>query len=140
MQRCDGSSAAPKTLNTAHTKAATKIAQQNWGQFVIADRVTDEVLGSGDISRKRGPWEISFQLRQASWGQGLATEAVTLVIELFFGHTDESVLIAVTQEANVRCSRLLERLGATMTGTFDQYGLTQRRYEFSRPGIHKPGK
>lgn len=58
---------------------------------MIGDHATDEVIVSGDICRKRGPWEISFQLRQASWGQGLATEALISVIEWFFGNTDESV-------------------------------------------------
>jgi hypothetical protein len=39
-------------------------------------------------------------------------------------------LIAVTQEANIRSIRLLERAGAQHTSTFEQYGLPQRQYEF----------
>lgn len=117
---------------TAAAKAETKINSPVRGQFVVADRRGGEVVGSGDLARKRGPWEVSYQLRHRYWGQGLAAEAVTLIREWFFAHADDDVLIATTQRANERSRRLLERLGAVNVGAFEQYGLVQERYEFYR--------
>jgi ribosomal-protein-alanine N-acetyltransferase len=122
----------PLDLVAAQTRAVQMVADPTWGRFVIADRVTDVVVGSGDISRKRGPWEISYQLRRASWGMGLASEAVPALIDWFFANTDEDILIAVTQDANERSARLLERNGAMLATTFEQYGALQRHYEFLR--------
>jgi ribosomal-protein-alanine N-acetyltransferase len=117
----------------AAEKAARKIDHPVWGQFVITDRGSGEAVGSGDLARKRGPWEVSYQLRHVYWGQGLASEAVSLVCAWFFAHTDEDLLIATTQQANDRSRRLLQRLGATQTASFEQYGLEQQRFEFYRP-------
>ena len=66
-------------------------------------------------------------------GQGLASEAVHSLVSWFFASMDDDVLIAVTQDSNTPCIRLLERAGAAMAGIFEQYGATQRRYEFHRP-------
>lgn len=101
---------------------------------MIVELATGVVVGSGDISRKRGPWEISYQLRPASWGRGLASEAISALVDWFFANTDEDLLIAVTQDANARSARLLERNGATLATRFEQYGALQRQYEFRRAG------
>jgi ribosomal-protein-alanine N-acetyltransferase len=128
----------PFDLVTARTRAVQMVADPARGRFVIADRVTDVVVGSGDISRKRGPWEISYQLRRASWGMGLASETVATLLDWFFANTDEDILIAVTQDANDRSARLLERNGAVLATTFKQYGALQRQYEFRRAGRARP--
>ena len=39
------------------------------------------------------------------------------------------MLIAVTHESNQTSRRLLERVGATPTGTYEQNGTVQVRYE-----------
>ena len=113
-------------------RAAQKTATPVWGQFVIVDRISGDVTGSGSLARKRGPWEISYQLRRPYWGRGFAGEAVTLVRDWFFAETDENLLIATTQLANTRSRRLLERAAATLVKEFEQYGLPQGWYEFRR--------
>ena len=100
---------------------------------MIAERVAGVVAGSGSVARKRGPWEISYQLRHAFWGRGLAGEAVALVCDWFFASTGEDLLIATTQQANLASQRLLERLGAVRAGSFEQCGLSQLRFDFHRP-------
>ncbi|MCM4082246.1 GNAT family N-acetyltransferase [Paractinoplanes hotanensis] len=90
------------------------------------------------MARKRGPWEISYQLRHAFWRLGLAGEAVTLVCDWFFATTEENVLIATTQQANLASQRMLDRLGPVGAGSFEQYGLTQLRFDFHRPDHRAP--
>ncbi len=101
-----------------------------WGSFVVAQVSDDEVVGTLSFARKRGPWEVSFQLRADLWGQGLMSEAMMLALTWFFASQDESVCIAVTQDANTRTRRLLERSGGVLTAEFEQYGLPQLQYEF----------
>ncbi|GAA0546705.1 hypothetical protein GCM10010172_30510 [Paractinoplanes ferrugineus] len=123
---------------TAQARAAQKISDSQWGQFVIVDRAAGVVAGSGSMARKRGPWEISYQLRPQWWRQGLTSEAVSLILGWFFTHTDEDLVIATTQHANTGSRCLLERLGAAHVGSFEQYGLAQERYEFYRPSPQTP--
>ncbi|MBM0273959.1 GNAT family N-acetyltransferase [Micromonospora tarensis] len=127
----------PIDPTVAAANAMQKISAQAWGQFVIVGRVSGEVVGSGSLARKRGPWEVSYQLRRAYWGHGLAGEAVELIRVWFFENLDENLLIATTQRANDRSKRLLSRAGAVFAGTFEQYGLVQERFEFHRGG-HPP--
>ena len=46
-----------------------------WGHFVLADLNSNALLGTLSFDQKRGPWEVSFQLRRDMWGQGLMSEA-----------------------------------------------------------------
>jgi [ribosomal protein S5]-alanine N-acetyltransferase len=126
----------PKDQAAAEADAAGKVREAEWGQFVIVDRAAGVVAGSGSVARKRGPWEISYQLRHAFWGRGLAGEAVALVRDWFFTTTGEDLLIATTQQANLASQRLLERLGAVRAGSFEQYGLPQLRFDFHRLDHH----
>jgi ribosomal-protein-alanine N-acetyltransferase len=122
----------PADEATAAARAARKVTAPAWGQFVIVDVVTSQVVGSGSLARKRGPWEVSFQLRWQCCGNGFALEAVQLIRDWFFRHTTEDLLIATTQQANAACRRLLVRAGAVLAGTFEQYQVVQERYEFQR--------
>jgi RimJ/RimL family protein N-acetyltransferase len=116
----------------ADTRASQTVIAPRPGQFVIVDRSQEKVIGSGDIDRKREPWlyELSYQLLPAAWGQGFALEAVTLARVWFFENTGETALIATTQVANERSTRLLQRAGAVLIREFEQYGLQQLWYEF----------
>jgi ribosomal-protein-alanine N-acetyltransferase len=116
--------------DAAQERAAARVAQPGWGTFVIVLRSSNAVIGSGDVARKRGPWEVSYQLRRDCWGLGLAAEALTALTTWFFTTMQEPTLAAITQDANVRSYRLLERCGAVLTGTFEEYGALQRQYEF----------
>ncbi|WP_433531261.1 GNAT family N-acetyltransferase [Micromonospora sp. CA-263727] len=83
----------PVERRTAERRAVRLVSEPAWGQFVIVDRVTDELVGSDDLSRKRGPWEISYQLsyqlRPSSWGMGLASETLSAVLDWYFATMGE---------------------------------------------------
>lgn len=85
-----------------------------WGHFVVADVTSDRMLGTLHFDQKRGPWEVSFQLCRSEWGKGLMREALTAAHDWFFSVNDANQFIAVTQVANERTQRLLERVGAVL--------------------------
>jgi RimJ/RimL family protein N-acetyltransferase len=131
----------PLSYIDAQHAAAAKVTQPGWGRFVIVENGSGLVVGSGDLDRKRGadqPMEVSYQLHPDVWGRGLAREALHLVVTWFFTHTDQDRLIAVTQTANQRSRRLLERTGAVPTITFAQYGALQQQYEFPAEQFRSP--
>ena len=54
-----------------------------WGHFMIIAKSTRALIGTLSFAQKRGPWELSFQLRHDRWGQGLAREAVQASLAWF---------------------------------------------------------
>jgi ribosomal-protein-alanine N-acetyltransferase len=66
----------PADAQTAAVTATQKTAAPSWGQFVIAERGCGEGVGSGSLARKRGPWEISYQVRHQFWGRQLANRPI----------------------------------------------------------------
>jgi ribosomal-protein-alanine N-acetyltransferase len=99
----------PANADVALEKASRKVSSSTWGQFVVVERAAGDVVGSGDLAQKRGPWEVSYQLRRAYWGRGFAGEALALITEWFFAFTTEHLLIATTQRANPQPSSAVER-------------------------------
>jgi len=126
-----------KYLGGAKSEAAARdeVAQikgELWGHFAIVDRATGVMIGSLSFAQKRGPWEISYQLGKESWGQGFAGEAIKAALQWFFAATGETEVSAVTQTANLRSCRLLERLGASAAEQYDYRGAAVVRYVLSR--------
>ena len=60
--------------------------------------------------------EIGYILHPDAWGQGLATEALTAVIDHVFATRDVETLTADVDPGNLASIRLLERLGFGKTG------------------------
>ena len=108
------------------------VVGERWGVFCIADNRSGEALGSCTLERERGELEISFQLLARHWGRGIALEAVAAAIDWVWANTDDSSIIAVTQQANAPSLRLLRRLGFDVEATFEEYGATQLRLRLKR--------
>lgn len=118
----------PRTEADARSRPLDKA----WGHFAVADGTSNQLVGTVSFDQKRGPWEISFQLRRSEWGKGLMSEAVRASREWFFNFNDADVFIAVTQVANERTRRLLERVGGQRVKELEQYGVQQVEYVFDR--------
>jgi len=88
-------------------------------QWGISLRETREVLGTCtlfhlDQAHRRA--EVGFALRRSAWGQGLATEAVELLIGFAFETLDLHRIEADADPKNERSLRLLERQGFRREG------------------------
>ncbi|MEV4108562.1 GNAT family N-acetyltransferase [Nonomuraea sp. NPDC049695] len=106
------------------------------GSFVIADAVTDELIGTlalarrsaerpGHVTEDGEELELSYVLRRSAWGVGLAFEAATAVLRAAAGELPDQPVVVVTQTANRRSLKLAARLGFRQVGTFEQFGAEQ---------------
>ena len=84
-----------------------------WFQIAIADRKTDTLIGDIGIcvASDGDEAEIGFTLRAQSQGIGLGTEAVSEAIAFIFEQTSVNQIVGITDERNLPCIHLMERLG-----------------------------
>ncbi|MGV9267427.1 GNAT family N-acetyltransferase [Kitasatospora sp. NPDC003701] len=78
--------------------------------------------------RAAGRTEVSYEFLPSAGGCGLAAEAVAEVLRWVRAAEPEREIVAVTQAANNRSRRLLERLGLSVTGHLVEYGAEQVEY------------
>lgn len=114
---------------------AAKLAAvgERWGVFCVADVVTDEVIGGCSFGRWRGVLELSYGMLPEHWGRGLAIEAVGAALDWVWDNTDDEMVVAVTQAANLRSLDLLTRLGFVADIEFEEFGAPQSQLCLTRP-------
>lgn len=89
--------------------------------FVIADKSSDEALGTASISIDgEGRGELGYWLGPAHWGRGIMKEAVAALLRHALGHPSMRRLIAITDPANVRSQRILSTSGFAERGLQDR--------------------
>tara|TARA_Y100001933_G_scaffold262509_1_gene320164 strand:- start:1119 stop:1652 length:534 start_codon:yes stop_codon:yes gene_type:complete len=109
---------------------AENYRRRGYGMFAMTDRTApDEVVGFiGLVHPGSQPEpEVKYALRRASWGQGLATEAVQAVIRYGFADHGLTRIIATTAPENAASHRVLRKAGfrdarprANEDGTWDR--------------------
>ena len=102
-----------------------RFEQREMINWVVAGRRDDIVVGTCtlfhfDARHRRA--EIGYALRSELWGQGLASEAVTLALDWGFATLDLHRIEADIDPRNAASRRLLERLG------FASEGLLRERF------------
>lgn len=106
------------------------------GHFVIADKVTDELIGTFELKRRAadepghvtddgGELELGYLLRRRAWGAGLASEAARAVLRAAADELPDQPVLIATRSANVRSRGLAARLGFRVVGTFEWFGAEQ---------------
>ncbi len=73
-------------------------------------------------------FEVSYMFRKRNWGDGLATEAVTCVVDHAVREAGLSHVIAETQSANRASCRLLHRLNMVEIKRVERFGAEQIVY------------
>jgi RimJ/RimL family protein N-acetyltransferase len=106
------------------------------GGFVIADRTTDDLIGTLEVKRRAADLpghvtddgeelELGYLMRPDTWGAGLAFEAATAALRAAADELPDQPVIIVTQTANERSLRLAARLGFRPVSTFEEYDAEQ---------------
>jgi RimJ/RimL family protein N-acetyltransferase len=90
-----------------------------WTQLGITERGSSLLIGDIGVFVDAGGEfaEIGFSMSGAYQGRGLATEAVGVVVGFVFRYVGVRRVIAVTDDRNASCIRLLERIGMTRRST-----------------------
>ena len=106
------------------------------GVFVIADKATDDLIGTlvltrraadepGHVTEGGGELELGYLLRRDAWGAGLAFEATTAALRAAAGELPDQPVLLVTQTANKRSLSLAARLGFQPVSTFEWFDAEQ---------------
>ncbi len=127
-----------------------------WLQLAIVDRATGLVQGDAAVhgaADQPATAEVGVTLARGSQGRGIATEALSAVLDELFGAHRMHRVIAQVDDRNVAVQRLLDRLGFRPRGPPGRGGLVQRRVDHAlqlRPArprlgdphgleLHQPG-
>lgn len=103
----------------------------SWGQWALALREDDAMIGSISLDRDRGELSLSYALLPERTGQGYAAEACLTVLAWAQAHLEDRHVIAVTQTRNKRSVALLRRLGFTVRQGLEEFGAQQLLMERS---------
>ncbi len=87
--------------------------------WTIRLKQTNEFVGSVSIAPHAGgqDQEISYQVHKQFWSTGLASEAVTAVMDHAAQTLKLPTLVAETRDANEPSKNMLKRLGMVFDGT-----------------------
>ncbi|MER8118012.1 GNAT family N-acetyltransferase [Streptomyces sp. NPDC094031] len=96
---------------------ALEIPCSRWDFVLLA---ADDAIGVIALRvREPGMATVSYILRQDTWGQGYATEAVRQVVTFAFARTDLGCLEAKHHPDNLASGRVLIKAGFTCVGMSD---------------------
>ncbi|MBM0742916.1 GNAT family N-acetyltransferase [Phormidium sp. CLA17] len=114
---------------------AWAIAEKSSGQIVGTVILKQLPDGEGQLTQD---YEIGWNLRQASWGKGYATEAAQTAIAYGFQNLNLAVIYAVTNPANHASIRVTQRLGMIPLGkTQKYYGVETELFKLENPSKDK---
>jgi len=113
----DGALSPDEARQTAEAIVALDLVKCHFGHWAIQDKGTGAIHGWTELSKLR-PWSgpsdeiaLSYVLRRASWGQGIATEAAARLLGCAFEVQHLDRVMAVIMEGNTPSERVLEKLG-----------------------------
>lgn len=130
-----GPISADKLRARIEARGVTAVTEDS-GAFVIAKPSTGELLGTlmlerrpalrpGHVDGEADELELSYLLRQQSWGQGLATEAASLLLRTTAAYLPDQTVLVVTQISNLPSLALALRIGFEYVTTFTEFGAEQ---------------
>jgi RimJ/RimL family protein N-acetyltransferase len=93
-----------------------------FGPWTVIDRASGSWIGRiglDELTEWPGPdkIEVGFELHQAWWGRGLATEGARAALRFGFEQHGLARIISVTAAAHAAARRVMEKLGLVYQGT-----------------------
>lgn len=126
----------PRSDVEQHFDAGIANATPKPGNYVIADKTTNRLIGTliltrrstdrpGHVAEDGEDLELGYVLRRSAWGAGFAFEAATAALRAAADELPDQPVLLVTQTANERSLKLAARLGFHPISTFENYGAEQ---------------
>lgn len=111
--------------------------QNHWelyqfGLRTVCEKKTNQVTGLCGLHYSEDGVEVSYMFFPQFWGQGFASEAVIASIDDGFHTIKIEEIIAITQKANLKSCRLLDRIGMKNVKNFERFNATQVKYRLLR--------
>ncbi|MES2339083.1 MAG: GNAT family N-acetyltransferase [Pseudomonadota bacterium] len=111
------SSAPHSSVDQTRDYLAARTMPSDWRGWTMIDRASGAVVGTlGAHESKPQVVEIGYLVLRRFWGQGLAHEGVSRLIELLFETEGHRRIWADTDPDNAGSNALLQRLGFTREG------------------------
>ena len=110
--------AAHDAVDQTRDRLAQNAAAPDWRSWAITLAGDDRAIGTIAAHEKRQGKviEIGYSLAAAYWGQGIAREAVSMLIDYLFTIEGHRRIFADTDPDNLGSNGLLTRLGFTLEG------------------------
>lgn len=91
-------------------------------RFAIADKVTDEIIGTIFLSEFVGKRaEIGYELSEEYWCRGIMSEAVQEVLSIGFNQLGLSRIQAIVSDENIASKKLLTKFNFKEEGCLRQF-------------------
>lgn len=109
----------PESRSEVEELVRTYVARQSartWAKWRLADADGRLIgrAGFGGTEEQRG---ISYLIARPLWGQGIATEVASALVEWHLAHAPDARLRALVVIGNDASARVLEKVGFHETGT-----------------------
>jgi ribosomal-protein-alanine N-acetyltransferase len=103
-----------------------------FSMWAIVERASGRVVGICGLQplERTGPEvEVGWHVHPRARGRGYATEAGRAALAAGFGPLGLDRIVAVTHPWNARSRRVMEKIGLTLVGESEHYGVTTVLYE-----------
>ena len=112
--------------------------KRGYGVWAVTDKRTGQFIGHCGLNDvpEAGAVEVLYALRQACWGQGIATEAARASVRFGFEHADLARLIALAVPENTGSRRVMEHVGFVYEKDAHYFGLDLAYYVLLRDQFH----
>ncbi|MGD2147932.1 MAG: GNAT family N-acetyltransferase [Anaerolineae bacterium] len=104
--------------------------ERGYGLWAVEALATGELMGRSGLQYlpETDEVEIDFILAQAHWGQGFATEAGRVGLSYGFTEVGLESIVGIVHPGNGASRRVLEKLGLTLAGPAEYFGMPCYRY------------
>ncbi|MCB9233863.1 MAG: GNAT family N-acetyltransferase [Bacteroidia bacterium] len=115
---------------------ALKYAEENpgLGKYVLEAAESEDFMGLAVIQHleESGEIEVGYRLHRRYWGNGLATEAAGMMLDLGFRLLGLPRLVGITHPDNLGSSRVLEKIGMDYSGMGKHYEIEVKCFAIER--------
>ena len=111
-----------------------QLSERNFCRWKLLRKPERETIGFCGVGfwRDAPDPEIGWWLARRWWGRGLATEAARTALKHAFEQSGLDRIISVARPENTASTRIMEKLGLTREGEFENEGVRLVRYAIDR--------
>lgn len=107
---------------------------RGYGHWAVEEKASGQVIGRLGVQDPEGwpGFEIGWTLARESWGRGFATEGARKALDYAFTELGREHIISLIHPDNKASIRVAERLGETVEGRAEVFGMDVLVYGINR--------